>query len=253
MSLAPQRTRITREDMANPERAARALSPVLTDVAGALNSRLSLRNVPSLDKTIRVTMPERWLSPGVLSGGWVKPNPAYASVGYWKDASGRVYLRGVLSGGTYSNSEPIFTLPSGFAPAKYALFSAAQSSVFEGAGVIEVRSDGGVYAPIVTSVQSGTSTYISLDGISFEAADLTPQDPGNPFPILLSTGGLPPGQRIVSVASCVDTTTGVAGATLPSVRWDVATFSGVPYVRLLDLVGLQPSRAYEIRVIVLGL
>lgn len=252
MSLAPQRTRVTAEDMADPKRAARALSPFLTDATAALNSRLSLKNFPCLDATVTVTMPERWLSPGPI-GGWTKPNPAYASVGYWKDASGTVHLRGVLSGGTYSNVDPIFTLPTAFAPASYVLLSAAQSSLFEPAGIIEVRTDGGIYAPVVTSVQSGTSTFISLDGLSFESADQSPQDPGNPFPILLNPSQLPPGNRVVSVLSCVDTTTGVEAATVPAVRWDVQTYSGVPYVRILDFVGLLPSHTYRLRVAVLGI
>lgn len=252
MNQSPQARRITAEDAADPARLARALSAFLDDTSRSLASGLSLSSFAALDNTITVTMPDRWLSVG-STGSWAKPSTAYYATGYWKDASGTVHLRGTLSNGTYGTT-PIFTLPAGFRPAKNTLFSVAQSCpTYQGSGTVEVQSDGDVIAPAITSVQTGTSTYLSLDGISFEAADLSPQAAPAPFPILLSTAGLPAGNRVVAIASCVDLTGGDVAATVPAPRWDIAVVSGVPYARLLDLVGLQPARQYRLRVIVLAL
>jgi hypothetical protein len=79
---------------------------------------------------------------------------------YYKDATGHVHLEGVIQGGTVGTVA--FNLPSGFRPSftrDFAVVSAA------GAGYVEVGSGGDV------KIVAGSSTFTSLDGIRFRAAD----------------------------------------------------------------------------------
>lgn len=94
-------------------------------------------------------------------------------LGFYKDRSGVVHLRGRIINGSPNNS--IFQLPAGYRPAagKYALFPAAcecataQTTIIaiEGSG-FSARADGSV------TMQNGSLSaghFLALDGISFQA------------------------------------------------------------------------------------
>lgn len=253
MARAPQARRIPLDGA--PQEVSRVLdllNPALTDLNIALTGGLTFENMQAFATDLNVAVPSVWTD-ATLSAGWTKPNPYYLTTGYAKDFDGTVRLRGVLSGGTYSNSTPIFTLPAALAPAAYQLFVVAQSSVFEGPGTVEVRTDGGVYAPVVTSVQSGTSTYLSLDGISFRAGNTAPPPLASPFPLYVDASSLPAGPQSVFAVACTDYSSGSAApAPLPAVGWESAQLGGKRVVKVSYLSGLSPERKYVVRLVVMG-
>lgn len=96
-------------------------------------------------------------------GGW-------SVAGFYKTASGRVYLRGLIykNGGTgnWVTYETIFTLPSGYRPSDGEIFvSTCDSGQWEvrvlPSGVVQVGAYGGAANPVV---------FASLANISFRAA-----------------------------------------------------------------------------------
>ncbi len=216
------------------------LNPFLTDT-GNLLTALTFGNMPNVDKTLAITVPARLVEPTSLAGAW----SALTTIGYYKDA-GRVWLQGILTGGTYGTSA-IFTLPETYWPAEIQALSAAQSSLFEPAGRVTVSTIGRVIAPTILSVQSGASTYLSLDGLSFPAADPSPVAPGSPFPFLISTNALGGPAKSLLVLSCQDVTSGSpVAAPYPGVAWVPVTGG----VQITQLAGLLPERRYKVRFII---
>lgn len=239
--------RITPEEAGDPEKLARLLGPFLTGATTAIGG------LPQyVIRTLDVAMPDRWTQI-TLGSGWAKGAVGYANPAYWRDSQGVVHLRGVATSGTYSNSVPAATLPQSCWPAKASLHAVVQrNATFEPAGIVEIQADGDVMAPVVTSVQTGTSTFLSFDGISFDAADQRPQPPVAPFPILFPFG-LASTPKSVIPLSCIDTTDSPQLVACPGVRWDTALNGNTPMLRVLDLVGLMPTRRYRIRLLVCAL
>jgi hypothetical protein len=95
-----------------------------------------------------------------LINSWVNFGGSYVTAGYWKDDNGTVHLQGLIKSGT-----PIpglaFTLPVGYRPATWEIFTVASNAAL---GVVEVQSTGGV------NISSGSNVNLSLSGISFKAA-----------------------------------------------------------------------------------
>ncbi len=93
-----------------------------------------------------------------FQNSWVNEVPATEATGaFYKDPFGRVYLKGLLTGGSNST---IFTLPVGYRPAK-----ALVDVIFRdggGTGTLIVYDDGKV------DVVTGTGS-LGLDGVSFRA------------------------------------------------------------------------------------
>lgn len=78
---------------------------------------------------------------------------------FWKDASGVVHLRGVVTGGTMS--QPVFHLPVGFRPPGSQIFGTVSNGAI---GRIDIAAGGDV-VPVV-----GNNAWVALNGISFLAA-----------------------------------------------------------------------------------
>jgi hypothetical protein len=107
--------------------------------------------------------PPTWLAPS-LTNSWVNAAGGTTAAGYYKDTSGRVWLRGVIKTGASLSSA--FTLPSGYRPtAGSENFSAVTAT---GLGVVIIATSGTV--TIADLVNSGCSTSTSLSGISFTVA-----------------------------------------------------------------------------------
>lgn len=104
-----------------------------------------------------IVRPSTNLVSPTLLGSWVNVGSFYATAAYYKDGWNRVYLSGMVKSGSGS----IFTLPTGFRPLKVHLFTVAASDAF---GTVTVTDTGIVSFPLGSS-----STYVSLDGISFLA------------------------------------------------------------------------------------
>jgi len=112
--------------------------------------------------TRRLT-PEAWITP-TLTNGWVNFGTPNETAGYYKDAFGRVHIRGTIKSGTVAAGATgtAFTLPVGYRPAAVLPFLGARQDVSSTDAKIEVFADGSVRV-----VRSGTSAEVSLNGISF--------------------------------------------------------------------------------------
>jgi hypothetical protein len=103
-------------------------------------------------KSLALSQYPTWVAPA-LAGLWTDLGSGNANAGYTKSA-GRVCLRGVVTGGTGT----IFTLPVGYRPSETLNFPVVSNSAF---GHISITSAG------VVSMVIGSSTWLSLDNISF--------------------------------------------------------------------------------------
>lgn len=101
-----------------------------------------------------------WQSPTLLNG-WLNYGTPLSPVGYCVDSLGIVRLRGTVKSGTVGSTTPIFTLPAGFLPPYELIFPVVSNQTI---GRVDVDSSGNV------TVQVGTNSYVSLDGISFRNA-----------------------------------------------------------------------------------
>lgn len=97
-----------------------------------------------------------WTAP-TLTTSWANFGGGYNDVGYYKDSTGRVYLRGLIKSGTIGSAA--FTLPVGYRPAARCLFATISNA---GLGRLDVDTSGTVI-PI-----TGSNVWFSLDNISFQ-------------------------------------------------------------------------------------
>lgn len=244
MTIAPQQTPNLRQiqpaDLADP---ARLLALLNGYFSAATNTALARPRTVTREITVRA--PARWID-ATLVNAWGNVT-GHDPVGYWMDATGRVWLRGACSLGTYGPL-PIFTLPAAYAPTQPQPLAVLQSSAAWPQGRVDVLANGDVVAFPLTSVQSGVSAFLSFVGASFEAAGPVPVAPGSPFPIAVDTSGLEASPTSLIVLDCEDVTTGTPLATPVTAAWDLALVGGVPRVRLTQLHGLAPGRLYRVRV-----
>lgn len=231
MRGVPQRWR-ARPD-ADPEQNLRLVNDFQSQTANGLAGI-----APRVVRDLIYRAPERWIAPTLLNS-WVNTGGSYATAGFWKDERGVVTLRGRVRLGTYGIL-PMFTLPDGFAPAATQTFPVTQSSIMEGPGQLAIASDGSVTAPAIVSVQTGVSTYLSLDGVSFDAADLTP--PRLSSQPLIAGLGLPGKATSLTVQSCRDVTLGQP-APPPRIAWQPQGGG----VLLTQFFGLLPGHQYALR------
>lgn len=97
-----------------------------------------------------------WTAP-TLTNGWVNYDTAtFNSAGYYK-RGGRVYLRGLIKGGTISSDA--FALPVGYRPVKAELLATISN---DATGRVVVRTSGSVSIDAPSQ-----STWVSLDNLSF--------------------------------------------------------------------------------------
>ena len=96
-----------------------------------------------------------------FDNSWVNWGAPNFDAGYWKDPFGFVHLQGVIKSGTVGDSS--FTLPPGLRPAATAGPFIVLSN--GAAGRVDVGADG-----TVTPISPSDNTYVSLQGIYFQAA-----------------------------------------------------------------------------------
>lgn len=91
-----------------------------------------------------------WTGPTLLNG-WVEYGTIWGVAGYAKDASGTVYLRGLIKNGTIAQT--VFTLPVGYRPSGRKIISVLANNA---QGRLDVLPTGEVNA------QAGSTTWFSL-------------------------------------------------------------------------------------------
>ena len=97
-----------------------------------------------------------WTAP-TFQNSWTNFGGGYSNAGYYKDAFGRVYLRGLIKSGTIGAAA--FTLPAGYRPPGDERFFVESNG---GGSILVVDSSGSV------SPSSGGNSYFSLAGVSFQ-------------------------------------------------------------------------------------
>jgi hypothetical protein len=109
--------------------------------------------------------PEPWKGLS-LAAGWGNYGTPYDGAGYRKEASGRVFLRGLVTrtDGLPPASSPIGTLPAGYRPAQRTIFS---SSGGKTSARVDIAPNGQV---IWVEGTLAEKDYTSLDAISFATA-----------------------------------------------------------------------------------
>ncbi|OIB00202.1 hypothetical protein AK95_23880 [Paenibacillus sp. LC231] len=107
-----------------------------------------------------------WIEPTLLNG-WVNYGSSYANARYYKDSNGRVHIEGLVKGGPSTLPAVLFRLPRGYIPSK-TLTDIIHSSdgTTQSFGRLGIASNGDV---IITAGYSGTTSWISLTGISYLA------------------------------------------------------------------------------------
>lgn len=93
-----------------------------------------------------------------FAGSWANLGSGYEGGKYYKDASSRVHLMGMVTGG--ADGTTIGILPSGFRPANKHRFTQLANSAL---GTVDVLNTGAITA-ITTN-----GGWVALDGISFLA------------------------------------------------------------------------------------
>lgn len=217
----------------------RQLNTFCKQTQSALSGGLTLgENSSAFLKTVTFTAND-W-TPVAYQNSWTDVGAPYAPVAYMKDSSGRVWLRGVAAAGTLNTV--LFTLPAGFRPASTV---AVGVGYWTGAAVtsanIAIASDGTATGAGMT----GTSGYdVKLDGISFQASGGSSLCPAISFRNTLPSR--PAGVLTLGARDVTDRN--ASSVALGDIAWD----STADQVLVSDIAGLQPTRKYQISLLVIG-
>lgn len=253
MSLPPKAQRQTREDLPGApewvEKLLGAQNPFQEATGKALDKSLTFaQNIQSQQWTVDVVAPSPVWN-GIATQGspapafarsWVQyVDTAYPAVGFRLDATGRVYLRGIVSGGT-ATAGPMFYVPAAYLPAKDFLFTCLSNSAF-GAGVVRVGT-----ASVDFAV--GSNAYFCLDNVSWEAASASaapalPTGSGWPLTLKLSIPGAAWVQvvKVEDLSAVFGAQTGFGPVGPP--EW---TFDSTGGLVILGVPGLTPGRQYRL-------
>lgn len=204
------------------------------------NVRRALKGTNQQVKDIVFTAPQPTWRTG-LSGTWVDFGGSDTVSGYRIDNRGRGHLKGLVKNGAAAPST-IIAMPADFAPTGREIFVVPTSAGVK--GEVHILSSG------VVSLDAGNVGYVSLAGITWQAAtppfqDLPTWAQGAP-----EVGHTLPKVVGVSAISCLalDVTRNYsAGATQPV--WEAA---GPSSIRITDVPGLTPGKRYAMRVLLIG-
>ncbi len=231
----PSFRQITDAQIRDPDQFATRLNGHLKDVGNSL-----AQIAPWVLRDVTVTIPEKWTD-ATLAHSWVLYDATYNTPGYRQDATGRVYLRGAAKSGTYG-ALSILTLPESMWPPLVVSFAVVQSNAtYEPSGRLNISTAGVVTAPDITSVQTGVSTFLSLEGVSFDGSGIGQSLAQT---INVDTRGLAGAPARVSVKKCYQVTTTVPFA-YPQIAWQ----SVGQTVQITQVAGLPPG-TYSLRLLI---
>lgn len=115
----------------------------------------------------QITKAPVWIAPTLLNT-WVDYGSGHSPIGYYKDALGRVHIRGLIRDGTDTALTDLFALPAGYRPAYRMIFgcvmsNAADEDTSDNIARVDVAADGTV------EIVHADCIWLALDGISFLA------------------------------------------------------------------------------------
>lgn len=97
-----------------------------------------------------------WTAVSAFLNSWVNFGSPFAPAGYYKDPTGRVYLRGLVKSGTVGQA--IFQLPAGYRPPYQTSFPVVSNDLF---GEVYVDTSGNVV------LFAGSNSSVYLESVSF--------------------------------------------------------------------------------------
>ncbi len=102
-------------------------------------------------------------------GAWANAGGNFTPAGFYRDLEGRVHLRGLVSfhvSGRVPATPNIFILPTGYRPTHELVFATVDNdSGGSYLARVDVMPDGTIYA------HKSRLTFLSLDGVSFQAGE----------------------------------------------------------------------------------
>ena len=130
---------------------------------------------PKLIETpLRAHAPRAWqtdLYKPTLSNGWTLFDATYDRIAkvYFDIQSGRVWLEGMIAGGTTTNGTVLFNVPAYMRPKYSKNFAVVSNDAFGAVGVVGNNKASGTSGDVVVRVAS--ATWLSLDGVSWQVDD----------------------------------------------------------------------------------
>lgn len=131
----------------------------LTDVQTLTNKTLTSPTINSPTIATPTISVQAWQTV-TFTNSWAQHGDAtFNTAGYYKDPTGRVFLRGLIASGVLGSAA--FTLPAGYRPVKAHILPVS-SSTATSAGEVRIFNNGQVVPQA-----SCNNAYVSLDSISF--------------------------------------------------------------------------------------
>lgn len=106
-----------------------------------------------------------------LLNGWTLFDATYDRIAkvYFDVQSGRVWLEGIIAGGTTTNGTALFNVPAYMRPKFSKNFAVVSNDAFGAIGVVGNNKASGTSGDVVVRVAS--ATWLSLDGVSWQVDD----------------------------------------------------------------------------------
>jgi hypothetical protein len=220
------------------------VTPFMRDVGNLFEGGISWQNMRCVERELTFTMPSLFVT-ATLTAPWAAES-GYSAPGYSKGADGVVRLRGACDGGTYSGTA-IFTLPSAYWPVAAVSFPAVQNNAtFTPTGQVDISAAGVVTAPDIPAMQTGVSTRLCFDGMTFDTTDPNPVVV-SPFPVFVNITDLGASAKDVLVTYCYDATSpSLVPWPSPRLAWGNSTYSGIPMVSVSQALGCIEGRRYRV-------
>lgn len=188
---------------------------------------------------LRVAVPDDWVPLSLLNGFTAHADASFGVPAVRKCHTGRVYTRGLLARGAGAPAAVMaaFVAPAGYAPAQQDMLFPGTST---GLGEFRLQPSGAF------NYQSGGVGYVSLAGLSWDAADRRPARPAAPLATIVLRDGLSP--AFVLGLNAVNTAGGEVGP------WEVGAelteVGGRPALKVWGLPGLGPGSTYDVTLFV---
>lgn len=121
----------------------------------------------------------KWNDCTMPNNGWQNyPGTTYNTMGFTKTSTGVVGLKGLVTGGPIGTgaAQTVCTLPVGFRPTEHIIVQqpATDGVAYDRAARVDVYPDGRVNVTITPLGSSGTSNWVSMDGLMFVTSTSNP-------------------------------------------------------------------------------
>jgi len=224
----------------DPEKLARTLNDLAGPTHQALSGGLTFADNFRAEwhTTEPLYVPDDWV-PLVLEPTWVNVVD-WAPASIRKAADGQVRTRGLVLSATAAPTA-VSQVPAAYLP-EY-----TNSNVTRGDSLLAAVV---VYTTGELRFAAGAATgFLSLDGISWMAADRSPIPPAC-FPYDFATAFQSEPEAVICTGYAEHEPTYRPRAALGAVDWELVTVAGKPHIRVNNVPGLIPGRKYRLTFLV---